>query len=159
MRHMGKTDRRGRKKNRRSLQEIDAEYNRIIAAREEYERAIPEPEKPRVLTPSPGTMPSLSRGVPVRSKGEVYRRYIASDRWKERRAEYFQSHKRRCSACGSTVQIHLHHRTYDRMGAELDSDLTPLCQGCHTKVHQLHNAGKLTLAKATDRVVEERGRK
>lgn len=66
----------------------------------------------------------------------VYADYINSPEWVRRRIEYFAHHNRLCRMCGKGKKIHLHHLTYERMGAELDQDLMTLCERCHSAVHE-----------------------
>ena len=82
-------------------------------------------------------------------RSDGYEFYLRSPAWKRRKDEYYSTHAKRCSACGSKKHIHLHHLTYARLGAERDSDLTPLCYGCHEKVHQLHADGFASLMRVT----------
>lgn len=85
-----------------------------------------------------------------------YDQYINSPRWRRRKVEYFARHNRLCRLCGKGKDIHLHHLTYERMGAELDSDLMPLCQRCHDIVHQYaKRKPNLSLADATLRAIKE----
>jgi hypothetical protein len=91
-----------------------------------------------------------------------YRTYIAGPRWRTRKKAYYRGHQRRCAACGTTRSIHLHHRTYDRLGCERDADLVPLCERDHDLAHAWHrrNRPRMTLAAATDeaiRVIKSRG--
>ena len=65
----------------------------------------------------------------------TYRDYITSDLWRIRKRRYFETHERKCRACGSRKRIHLHHKTYRRLGEERDADLVPLCHSCHTTLH------------------------
>lgn len=87
---------------------------------------------------------------------DAYQDYINSDDWAERRAQYFASHPRKCSACKTKKLIHLHHRTYERFTHELDDDLMALCMKCHKQVHDLHNLDRSrNLAAVTDLVVQQ----
>lgn len=36
-----------------------------------------------------------------------------------------------CRLCGDTSRLEVHHRSYERWGRELPSDLTTLCRDCH----------------------------
>lgn len=65
----------------------------------------------------------------------LYDEYIDSPQWRRRRVEYFARHNRLCRVCGKGKKIHLHHLTYERMGAELDRDLMALCERCHSAIH------------------------
>lgn len=80
---------------------------------------------------------------------DEYIKFMASDKWATRKRVYYSGHEKKCKACGSDENIHLHHKTYERMGSELDEDLVPLCQTCHTKVHDLHRGSKHDLESAT----------
>lgn len=88
---------------------------------------------------------------------EEYLVYVASPEWTARKLAYYKTHPRKCRACGETRGIiHLHHKTYERLGSERDSDFTVLCEKCHKSVHEAHRrsraAGKCrTLMSVTDR--------
>jgi hypothetical protein len=66
-----------------------------------------------------------------------YQKYIASSKWKRssaRKAE-LKASGFRCRGCFAPAShgcaLELHHRTYERLGAELPGDLTALCRDCH----------------------------
>lgn len=80
---------------------------------------------------------------------EKYDKYITSKKWENRRKKYYKTHERKCSACGSTSNLNLHHHTYERMGKERDSDLVPLCSACHEMVHYIHRRSNKTLTEIT----------
>lgn len=42
----------------------------------------------------------------------------------------------RCQLCNRGGELHVHHRTYERFGAEMEDDLTVLCAGCHDLYHR-----------------------
>jgi len=77
-----------------------------------------------------------------------YRSYISSSAWTKRKTLYYKTHPKKCARCGSGDDIHLHHHTYDRLGAELDADLVAVCEPCHKLIHKYHDAhgGSLTVA-------------
>ena len=83
-----------------------------------------------------------------------YAAHIASEAWAERKARFYHRHPRRCAACAATRELHLHHKTYARFGAERDGDLACLCARCHSIVHQYHAAVGGSLAAATDAVLD-----
>lgn len=62
---------------------------------------------------------------------------MKSKRWEARRDTFFASHSRICAACRDRGS-HLHHKTYERLGNERDSDLVVLCEWCHNKLHKDH---------------------
>ena len=41
----------------------------------------------------------------------------------------------RCQVCNSPHDLHVHHRTYERVGHEDPADLTVLCMWCHDLFH------------------------
>lgn len=81
--------------------------------------------------------------------------YINSAAWERRKVAYYAKHPRRCRACGTTQDIHLHHHTYKRLGREHDDDLIPLCQPHHDAVHRLHRSVDFTgtITEATRHVI------
>lgn len=63
-----------------------------------------------------------------------YKEYIQSAAWKlkadaaKKRAGY------RCQVCYGTDRLQAHHRTYIRLGNELLTDITVLCDKCHETI-------------------------
>jgi phage terminase large subunit GpA-like protein len=82
-----------------------------------------------------------------------YEDYIQSKDWRLRRSAYFSTYSKKCVACGSWKNIHLHHHTYARLGEELDQDMVPLCEDCHKLVHAQHVGTKKSLTMVTIEVV------
>lgn len=64
-----------------------------------------------------------------------YLQYLQSDHWKETSTKARRRAGNRCQLCNSADQLQVHHRTYERVGAELPGDLTVLCKPCHQKHH------------------------
>jgi hypothetical protein len=60
-----------------------------------------------------------------------YYAYIKSDAWKRRADAAKDRAGWRCQVCYSDGLLDAHHRTYDRLGNEMDSDITVLCRECH----------------------------
>lgn len=79
-----------------------------------------------------------------------------SPAWEARKRRYFRRHPKRCRRCGTEGRIALHHRTYVRLTVELDADLVPLCEPCHSDLHHAHRTGlkHLSLGEATDLFLE-----
>lgn len=75
-----------------------------------------------------------------------YRAYIGSLEWRALRADYWADPHtpKDCAVCGNEARI-LHHRTYERVGAERFEDLAPFCDTCHSLVHALERRGDLGL--------------
>jgi hypothetical protein len=64
-----------------------------------------------------------------------YDDYLQMPIWKRRRQVALDAAGGRCQACNIATNLHVHHRTYDRFGSELPSDLTVFCASCHAKFH------------------------
>jgi 5-methylcytosine-specific restriction endonuclease McrA len=66
-----------------------------------------------------------------------YEEYLLAPYWKHRRGEKLRTVGYRCQVCNSrSPPLDVHHRTYDRLGKELDEDLTVLCRNCHSNFHK-----------------------
>lgn len=71
-------------------------------------------------------------------KATGYKEYLKTDHWRQRRIDIYRICDRKCQLCGKSLDLpdaNVHHKTYDHVGNELDSDLVLLCQECHKKVH------------------------
>jgi len=64
-----------------------------------------------------------------------YEAYLLSDAWKTLSDETKRLAGNRCQVCYSDDKLHAHHRTYLRIGRELQSDLIALCAHCHALFH------------------------
>ena len=64
-----------------------------------------------------------------------YGDYLQTDHWKIKREEALFAAIYRCQVCNRGQRLHVHHRTYERRGCELLSDLTVLCEDCHELFH------------------------
>ena len=62
---------------------------------------------------------------------KFYYAYIASSLWKTKAQAAYRRAGYRCQVCNSGVELHAHHRTYERLGRERAMDITVLCAGCH----------------------------
>jgi hypothetical protein len=65
-----------------------------------------------------------------------YEQYLRTDHWLKVRDAAIKRASFRCALCNSEVNLHVHHRTYERLGRELPGDLTVLCSACHDKFHE-----------------------
>lgn len=67
-----------------------------------------------------------------------YAAYLRTDAWKRRRERHLRWAGHRCQVCNAPsgeAVLHVHHRTYERRGAESASDLIVLCGDCHKLFH------------------------
>lgn len=77
-----------------------------------------------------------------------YRAYQQSAEWRSVRRRYWTDADTRkdCAICRTDSDaLLLHHKTYDRVGAEELEDLVALCNRCHCLVHELEKRGTLDL--------------
>ena len=65
-----------------------------------------------------------------------YETYIKSDAWKAKREKVLEFWGHQCATCCNVNELHVHHRTYERLGNELLTDLLPLCVYCHELFHE-----------------------
>lgn len=79
---------------------------------------------------------------------QSYAEYQKGEHWITFRETYFKTHSKICCHCRNDRRIGLHHITYDRLGAELETDVVPLCWGCHRRTHELIKEGKCWLNEA-----------
>lgn len=66
-----------------------------------------------------------------------YAEYLKSPHWVETRRGALERACHRCQLCNTKSRLHVHHRTYERLGHEDATDLTVLCRGCHEKHHDI----------------------
>lgn len=65
-----------------------------------------------------------------------YREYLKTPEWRRTRAATLERAGHRCSMdINHTKGLQVHHRTYDRRGAELPTDLVVVCEACHDLFH------------------------
>lgn len=70
-----------------------------------------------------------------------YHEYLQTPEWQQRRKARLKAARYRCQVCNASDRpLNVHHRTYERRGAELASDLIVLCEPCH---HLFHRNGSL----------------
>jgi 5-methylcytosine-specific restriction endonuclease McrA len=72
----------------------------------------------------------------MRIRTAAYINYINSDVWREKKKIFIKKFGNVCQLCKSKGYVELHHKTYDRLGHELDSDLILLCKSCHNDEDQ-----------------------
>jgi hypothetical protein len=66
----------------------------------------------------------------------AYAKYLESPHWKAFRARVLCNRPQRCEQCAVVGEpLELHHLTYERLGAELETDVQLLCRICHGSHH------------------------
>jgi 5-methylcytosine-specific restriction endonuclease McrA len=72
----------------------------------------------------------------IRELGHAtYAEYLAGEHWQAIRRRYLASDLPQRCACGAARHA-LHHKTYERLGRELLTDLEPICDRCHRTRHR-----------------------
>lgn len=66
---------------------------------------------------------------------KAYEDYLVSDEWKALRDKAIELAGNKCRLCNSDYNLHVHHRTYERIYHEDIEDLTVLCGDCHNYYH------------------------
>lgn len=56
--------------------------------------------------------------------------------WKAIRQWALSRSSGRCEQCGATYNLHVHHKTYARLGHEHPEDVMVLCEVCHEREHE-----------------------
>jgi hypothetical protein len=65
-----------------------------------------------------------------------YLQYIrSSPNWQRLRARVLVRARGLCERCRCWPIVAVHHRTYERLGAEWLEDLYGVCQRCHNELH------------------------
>lgn len=97
---------------------------------------------------------SKQKKAPRPLKPQDYVSYINSKKWNKRRRLYFALNGNTCAICGSRERLNLHHKTYARLGCELDIDLVPLCGDHHDEFHEVQGKTTKDMVSATDQFIE-----
>ena len=64
-----------------------------------------------------------------------YDAYLASDAWGARRSIVLARARSICECCEYYSATQVHHKIYERIGQELDTDLMAVCNFCHDLLH------------------------
>jgi 5-methylcytosine-specific restriction endonuclease McrA len=74
-----------------------------------------------------------------------YDQYLRSQQWDLIRKQVRTKYKNTCQECFKAGKVEVHHKTYERIGAEHLDDLVALCRTCHKALHSgeivLHHEG------------------
>lgn len=64
-----------------------------------------------------------------------YQEYLQTEHWQQKRKFALNRANNRCMICYSNGLLNVHHRTYERIGEEMPSDVIALCEKCHGIFH------------------------
>lgn len=65
----------------------------------------------------------------------TYDEYMGSTEWSARARLARRRAGYRCMLCYRRAPLEVHHRTYERLGNEKDTDVIALCAECHARHH------------------------
>ena len=75
-----------------------------------------------------------------------YRKYLQSEHWKAFRLKALERAGYACQLCNRKQKdgatLHVHHRSYTRIGHEDEMDVVVLCSECHKKFHGINESNK-----------------
>lgn len=66
---------------------------------------------------------------------EYYQDYITSNEWRAKRDRVLRRANGVCEGCGLHRPEHVHHQTYQNLGAEFLFELVAICRDCHQRIH------------------------
>lgn len=75
---------------------------------------------------------------------DFYLAYLNSSAWKTRRNRALRLAHWCCQRCESKRDLQVHHKSYERLGAEWDQDLEVVCVNCHEQ-HHIQETAKSSL--------------
>lgn len=64
-----------------------------------------------------------------------YSEYLRTIEWRQTRFFALLRARWRCRMCNARAPLHVHHRSYERLGCEPLSDLVAICANCHREHH------------------------
>lgn len=72
-----------------------------------------------------------------------YDAYLHTKHWKTKRRKIYLLRNKTCQMCKKVIKngesYNVHHKNYNRVGNEKDSDLMLLCPECHKLLHKKQN--------------------
>ena len=63
--------------------------------------------------------------------------YSRTREWQRRRSRALIDARNQCELCSERESLQVHHKTYERYGQELPTDLIVLCRECHARHHDV----------------------
>jgi hypothetical protein len=99
----------------------------LIAFKATHDEAAQLADRP-VLHAEPYSETEHLRSLP-------YSAYLRSPHWTAVRREALNRAGNRCQICNRAELLQVHHRTYERVGAERPADVIVLCDVCHSNHH------------------------
>jgi hypothetical protein len=91
----------------------------------------------------------------VSAHKQKYLDYIRSEEWFNLKIDLLQKRGCNCERCGKKkhpLKLQIHHKTYERLFNERESDLIIVCRICHMKEHGLIKEPKIKKPKVKKKV-------
>lgn len=115
--------------------ELEADYRDRARVKKAYRLKMRDRiEEEDEVTPKIKKKSSKSRLLDLRAM--PYAEYLKTPEWKATQKKALRYANFSCQLCSSAKDLNVHHRTYERLGEELPSDLTVLCEVCHGLFHR-----------------------
>lgn len=109
-------------------------YSRTGATRD-WKFDICESCKPKPIIVNVEQLHEQRRQRELHLRRMSYAEYLQTDHWQSIRAAALRRARWRCQLCNRATSLDVHHRTYERRGCELLSDVIALCRPCHATHH------------------------
>ena len=81
-----------------------------------------------------------------------YQDYLTTKHWTALKKVIKEQYSNACSLCTSSENLHVHHRSYERIGREFWGDVILLCAKCHELFHKNCKAGLQFTQKLSDEI-------
>jgi 5-methylcytosine-specific restriction endonuclease McrA len=102
------------------------------------DKVLPKRYRKRIVIPP---IHRIGMYITAEEKAE----YLQSKEWKTFRTTIHNKYNHKCTVCGSTKRLEVHHNTYERLGAEKIGDCTLLCRTHHQQIHDIAGYSRETL--------------
>lgn len=70
----------------------------------------------------------------MNTRSQEYNDYLKSSHWQSVRKLALTEYNNKCSMCGRTDHLQVHHKHYKTFGHEKTEDVQVVCKDCHEKV-------------------------
>jgi len=115
--------------------ECEVDVSDLARIKKSYRLKMKEADRPaQEPQPAKPAKTKVSRIEELRAL--PYAEYLQTPEWTKKRTKALRFAQFRCQLCNGNESLNVHHRTYERLGHELLSDLSVLCKDCHSIFHQ-----------------------
>lgn len=95
-------------------------------------------KKSKVKRSQPAGTKRVKRIKPKVNRKEEYAIFLRTSYWRTVRSAVIFRDEKKCTKCGDTNRLHVHHLTYENHNNEHEhtEDLITLCENCHNEIHR-----------------------